>query len=303
MRLPVLTRARLIAGGVIVGVIAALAVAELYAQSVTAVISNLQASNYLFTDGTVGLKVAVTSADGTLTTSQYAEDTASANAESLTMAGVRRCDTPSPSSATDGDRVTICSDAYGSLAIRIANGDGTYATLATDVIEDAAETAAVRGPMVLNVRRDAAAASAGTTGDNATFNSDALGLLWTRSLDPCSGVAKTYYVVDIATATTVEIANAVASQFFYICSVNLVAGAAQTVVIGEDDTDGCGSLSAGLNGGVTAAEGWSFAANGGIALGNGSSTVMKTSTANRYFCILTGQAQQVSGTIAYVSAP
>jgi hypothetical protein len=172
-----------------------------------------------------------------------------------------------------------------------------------DPVEDVAETAGVTGPMVLGVRRDVAASSAGTTGDNATFNSDALGLTWTRFLDPCSGVAKTYHIVNMSTATTVEIANAVASQYFYICSVNLVAAAAQTIAIGEDDTDGCGSITAGLHGGATAATGWSFAANGGIALGNGEGTVMKTATAARYLCVITGQAQQISGTIAYVSAP
>ena len=105
------------------------------------------------------------------------------------------------------------------------------------------------------------------------------------------------------TATTVEIANAVASQFFYICSVNLVAAAAQTIAIGEDDTDGCGSITAGLHGGATAATGWSFAANGGISLGSGMATVMKTATAARYLCVITGQATQISGTISYVSAP
>ena len=91
-----------------------------------------------------------------------------------------------------------------------------------------------------------------------------------------------------------EIANQVASEFFYICSINLVAGGAQNVAIVEDDTDTCGSPTAGLNGGVTAGEGWNFAANGGIALGDGSSTVMKTSTANRYFCIITSAAAQLS---------
>lgn len=123
------------------------------------------------------------------------------------------------------------------------------------------------------------------------------------SADPCDGSAKTVHVVNMSTATTVEIANAVSGQFFYICSINLVAAGAQTVAIVEDDTDGVGSPTAGLNGGTTAATGWSFAANGGIALGNGGSTVMKTGTANRYLGIITGQAVQLSGTITYVSAP
>lgn len=189
------------------------------------------------------------------------------------------------------------------LEVYLTDTSGAPLALAADVTEDSPETAGVGGPMVLNVRRDTAASSAGTAGDNATFNSDELGQLWTRQLDPCGGKPKSYHVVNMNTATTVEIANAVASQFFYICSVNLVASAAQTIAIGEDDTDGCGSITAGLHGGATAATGWSFAANGGITLGNGMGTVMKTGTANRYLCVITGQAVQVSGTIAYVSAP
>jgi hypothetical protein len=178
-----------------------------------------------------------------------------------------------------------------------------YNNLGTDRTEDVAETAGATGPQILSVRRDTAASSAGTTGDYATVNTDASGLLWTRTFDPCAAEAKTYHVVNMSTATTVEIANAVSSEYFYICSVNLVAAGAQTVAIAEDDTDGCGSLTAGLHGGATAATGWSFAANGGIALGDGTGTVLKTATAARYLCIITGQAQQLSGTIAYVSAP
>lgn len=121
--------------------------------------------------------------------------------------------------------------------------------------------------------------------------------------DPCDGGVKLTHVINTSTATTVEIANAVSGQFFYICSINISVAGAQTVALVEDDTDGVGSPTAGLNGGTSAATGWSFAANGGIALGNGSGTVMKTDTANRYFGIITGSAVQTSGTIIYVSAP
>ena len=120
--------------------------------------------------------------------------------------------------------------------------------------------------------------------------------------DPCTTGTKLYHIVNMSTATTVEIANAVASEFWHICGVNLVAAAAQTIAIGIDDTDGCGSMTAGLHGGATAATGWSFAANGGIALGNGLGTLMKSATANQYLCVITGQAQQISGTISYISS-
>jgi hypothetical protein len=244
---------------------------------------------------------------------------------------VRR-DAAASSTATDGDNATLNLDATGrlwsntelldaaALADNTANptitGIAAYlmcydgstwdrCAVSTDVTEDAAETAGGTGPMVMSVRRDAAATSSNTTGDNSTFNTDALGLLWTRSLDPCSGVAKSYYVVDIADGTNTEIANSVASQYFYICSVNLIAGGATTVLISQDDTDGCGSPEAGLHGGSTGTttEGWAIAANGGIALGNGNGSVMRTATAQRYLCIDQSASVQLSGTITYVSAP
>lgn len=59
-------------------------------------------------------------------------------------------------------------------------------------IEDAAETAGANLVMAGSVRRDTAASSAGTTGDNATFNTDSRGALWITPAD-----------VDCATSTTV----------------------------------------------------------------------------------------------------
>lgn len=162
----------------------------------------------------------------------------------------------------------------------------------------------------LNPVRVAGKDGSGNNQDLATDTSGILsvnmyvgGVAVTAVTDPCDGTAKTPHVVNMSSATTVEIANAQASNNWYICSVNLVAAAAQTVAIGIDNDDGCGSITTGLHGGATAATGWSFAANGGISLGNGSGTVMKSVTPNQYLCIITGQAAQLSGTIMYVAAP
>jgi hypothetical protein len=128
--------------------------------------------------------------------------------------------------------------------------------------------------------------------------------LVTRLVDPCSG-AKTVAVVDIVTAATTELINgAGASNNVYICGVFLgpTAGA-QNLTLVEDDSDNCASPTAGLFGGVTAGEGWNMAANGGTNIGNGGFTVGKTTAANRYVCLISSAAQQVSGTIVYVLAP
>lgn len=58
-------------------------------------------------------------------------------------------------------------------------------------VEDAAETAGGKLHMMGTVRRDTAASSAGTTGDNATLNTDANGGLWITStvVDAAEGAA------------------------------------------------------------------------------------------------------------------
>jgi len=221
-----------------------------------------------------------------------------------------------PNAVTEGQSARVKCTLGGGVQVTLANEAGTVdigASITTAVqliddivgVEDVAETAGAGLARMGAVVRLAAAGSTATDNENATVNVDGLGLLWARQLDPCSGVAKSYYVVDTADGTNLELANAVSSQYWYICSVNLVAAGATVVLISIDDTDGCGSPSAGLHGGSTGTttEGWSFAANGGIALGNGGSTVMKAPTADRYLCIDQSASVQLSGTISYVSAP
>ncbi len=168
-----------------------------------------------------------------------------------------------------------------------------------DVQIGGSDTVAITGTVTANAGTNLNTSALLTT---AAFQT-AFGTGSVVSGDPCDGGVKLTHVINTSTATTVEIANAVSAQFFYICSINISVAGAQTVALVEDDTDGVGSPTAGLNGGTSAATGWSFAANGGIALGSGNGTVMKTGTANRYFGIITGSAVQTSGTIIYVSAP
>lgn len=191
---------------------------------------------------------------------------------------------------TGSPRVTISTDQAAMVGL------GVYT-------EDAGETAGGNLVMSGSVRRDAAASSAGTTGDNATLNTDASGLLWVRQLDPCSGAVKTYFPVNIATATTTQIAAAVASQYYYICALELFSAGTQNIVIVEDDTSACASPTAGVNGGTTAATGYNLTAQTGIAQGNGNGSIMRTAAQNRYICFITSAAVQVSGHIVVVAAP
>lgn len=170
----------------------------------------------------------------------------------------------------------------------------TRVTVATD---DPVNDAAVEVSAAIGTTAAAVPASAHQIGGTDGTN------LVVPYIDPCQREARTVYVVDIVTAATTEIANAVASEFFYLCSVHLFTAGINNVVIVEDDTDACTSPTAGLNGGTTSGEGYNFIANQGIVAGTGEAWIMKTATANRYLCIITSAAVQLSGTISYVSAP
>lgn len=172
--------------------------------------------------------------------------------------------------------------------------------------EDAAETAGANLSMAGSVRRDTAASSAGASGDNATINTDATGLLWARLADPCSALAKTYLPINISTATTTEITPSLAgaSNHYYVCSINIgpVAGA-QNLALVDDDTDNCASVTSGLAGGTTAGSGWNIAANGGLTMGNGLGSIARTGGTNRVLCLVSSAAVQTSGVITVVAAP
>lgn len=172
-------------------------------------------------------------------------------------------------------------------------------------VEDAGETAGGNLAMAGSVRRDTAASSAGTTGDNATINTDASGLLWTRTIDPCSSGAKTFLPINISTATTTEITPSLAgaSTNYYVCSLVLVTAAANNVALVDDDSDGCGSVTSGMAGGTTSGSGFNMAANSGMTFGNGMGAVFKTNGTNRVVCLVTSAATQLSGTMTVVAAP
>lgn len=186
----------------------------------------------------------------------------------------------------------------------ILTNPGTAANVGV-YVEDAAETAGGNLSMSGTVRRDTAASSAGTTGDNATLNTDATGLLWTRTIDPCSSTAKTFLPINISTATTTEITPSLAgaSTNYYVCSLVLVTAAANNIALVDDDSDGCGSVTSGLAGGTTSGSGFNMAANSGMTFGNGMGSVFKTNGTNRVICLVTSAATQLSGTMSVVAAP
>lgn len=105
----------------------------------------------------------------------------------------------------------------------------------------------------------------------------------------------------INTTANVQLITASAGQFVYICSINIVVGAADNVALVEGTGATCGTGTAGMMGGATAATGWNFGANGGIAHGSGFGAVAKTATAGDNVCLLVSAAAQASGSVSWTA--
>ena len=121
------------------------------------------------------------------------------------------------------------------------------------------------------------------------------------AVDPCAAQPKSYASIN-QTADTQLVAGT-ASKKVYVCSIHVVAAAATNIAVVEGTGTVCGTGTAGVSGfgGATAATGWNFAANGGIALGSGESSVGAEGTSGDNLCIFNSGSGQVSGGISYVA--
>jgi hypothetical protein len=120
------------------------------------------------------------------------------------------------------------------------------------------------------------------------------------ALDPCQAQAKSY--ASINQTANAQLAAGATSKKIYVCSIHVVVAAATNVALVEGTGSVCASGTAGVNGlgGATAATGWNFASNGGIALGNGDSSVGAEGTSGDNLCLFNSGSGQVSGGISYV---
>lgn len=127
----------------------------------------------------------------------------------------------------------------------------------------------------------------------------------TRSaiIDPCEANLQSYAPISITTATTTRIVAPSASNKTYICGLVLVTAAANNVGVVEGTGGTCGTGTAGVIGGTTAANGPNFSANGGIALQAGKVAQAQTAGTNVDLCLITSAATPLAGGIKYVQAP
>jgi hypothetical protein len=120
-------------------------------------------------------------------------------------------------------------------------------------------------------------------------------------LDPCQYNPKTPFPINMATGTATTIMTGVAAKQWYVCSINIISAAAMNIALIEGTTGTCGTGTAGMAGGTTAATGWNLAANSGLTEGDGLGTIAQTVTAGDSVCLLNSGSTQLSGTIMAVN--
>lgn len=112
-------------------------------------------------------------------------------------------------------------------------------------------------------------------------------------------VGDTSKAVNISTATTTLLVTGVSGRQVRISAFHIFTNAANNVAFIEGTGATCGTGTAGMAGGTTAASGYNFAANSGIAQGSGIGEVMTTATTGDSVCVVTSAATQLSGHIKY----
>ena len=116
--------------------------------------------------------------------------------------------------------------------------------------------------------------------------------------DPCESLAKT--TVPISQTTSTKLISATSAKKNYICSIVVVAAAAEIINIVEGTGSVCGTSTAALVGSTTAANGLSFAANGGFSATAGKSTAIPGIGTNVDTCLTQSTTSRVSGYLTYV---
>jgi hypothetical protein len=123
--------------------------------------------------------------------------------------------------------------------------------------------------------------------------------------DPCTFRKKSTANFSSSTSGG-SIITASASNKTYLCAITVVASAAASVSIieGTGSSVCTGGTTAGVwgNTGVTAANGFPLAANGGVAIGSGNASVASSGFVNQNICMLF-TAGTVVATVSYVQAP
>lgn len=116
--------------------------------------------------------------------------------------------------------------------------------------------------------------------------------------NPCDQLAASSANINLTASGRIIVG--VSAKQTYICSMDIITATAQNIALVEGTGTTCGTSTAGMAGGATAATGWNFAANGGLVKGAGIRWVFKTATAADDVCLLLSSTGQTSGSVQYV---
>jgi hypothetical protein len=120
--------------------------------------------------------------------------------------------------------------------------------------------------------------------------------------DPCQTQSHSFALVNVSASglDSTPIVAGTSAKKTYVCQIVLQNNAADNVAVFEASGGACAAGQLGMWGGTTAATGFNFSANGGIALGNGAATIANTTTNQNDICVITSAATQLSGRVVYV---
>ena len=224
-----------------------------------------------------------------------AEDAAHASGDTGVMSLCVRAASATDRSAgaTDGDYEPCAVDANGKLWTNADTEMPAAATLADDTTNPT-----VPGVASFNMCFD------GTTWDRCTKATAGQGAVDTATqrvtLAQGSTACPNYIAISQTADTT--LVSGTSSQYFYICSIILVAGAAEVVSLWEGTGTACGTGSTAILGSTTEANGLSISANGGFSAVSGTPFLRTATTAND-ICLRQSGANRVSGVLTYYKAP
>ncbi|HEY0341120.1 MAG TPA: hypothetical protein VGC34_09965 [Steroidobacteraceae bacterium] len=142
----------------------------------------------------------------------------------------------------------------------------------------------------------------GTDGSYHNVTTDGAGNMrvGAGSGDPCSTETHAYASISQTSATTAAVVAGTSGKKTYICSIFLFTGVANNVGIVEGTGTNCSTVSGGVVGGTTAANGLNLAANQGWQGGIGSNAIAATATGGDNVCLVTSSAGPLAGHIVTV---
>lgn len=118
--------------------------------------------------------------------------------------------------------------------------------------------------------------------------------------DPCLGTAKVFF--SISQTANARIITGTSAKKIYLCSFDVVGADAENISVVEGTGSTCATSTIAVPGfpAATAANGWNFAANGGISKGAGIGSIAGTSVNADDVCVFQSGSGRVSGGGSYV---